>query len=296
MDTNVNRIAGLWTGARPKYALVVLVREGERWNVESARTADNVGSLGDPGCPVVLDATGFWQDASHAQTTDAELLQAIGWNVRAPVTVEGRSRNPLRVEMQANLDEMIATGQLQPVLMLDLTKMDALRLAAWGARQASEQLAAAQFRANLLPWQQATCEQLDAWLASNEVLAIVIGEHRSGKSYVVESWAKATGRRVEMVRPTDDVERVKFVRCDLMLLNAGHHDRRTIANAIMGGKVVLVADPPTRDKQEWLRDLVEAVQADGSYGRVIECVAPPIDQEARRRAELIAAIIDPEAR
>lgn len=299
-----NRIAGLSTSARPVCALVVLQRERERWHVESVRTIDRTvdpaGDFGNPGCPVVIDGASFWQACEHVQhQTDANRLRAAGWEVRAPVTVEGVHRNPRRADLQANIDDMMDIGQLQPVLMLDPVKMDALRLAAWGARQEDKQRAAAQFRARLMPWQLATCEQLDAWLASSEAVAIVLGQHRSGKSYIVESWANATGRRVEIVRPTDDVERVKTVRCDLMvLLNAGHHEPRTVVNAMMGGKVVLVADPPTRDKQEWLLDLVEAVKADGGHGRVIECVAPPmpLDKAARRRVEKLARIIDPDAR
>lgn len=296
MDTD--RIAGLSLAARPLHALVVLKREEGRWRVESARTADTLGGLSDPGCPVVIDASGFWQAGNHhLGGTDAALLRGMGWlDVRAPVTVEGVQRNPRRVDLESNLTEMMDIGRLRPVMMLDPVKLDALRLAAWGARQVDEQQAAEQFRARLMPWQRATCEQLDAWLASDEVVAIVVGQRRSGKSYVVESWAKATGRTVEIVRPVDDVERVKVARCDLMvLLDAGHHDRRTVASAILSSRTVLVSDPPTQGLHGWLVDLVEALRKDG-HGRVIECAAPPLDEAARRRVERIARIIDPEAR
>ncbi len=299
-----NRIAGLSIQARPHHAMVVLVHEGGVWRVESAttRAGDVVSVFANPGCPVIVDAAAFWQHSEHSRQSapDAEQLLAAGWDVRGPVMKGDKPKNPERAAMQAHLDEMMDSGRLTPSLMLVYGVVEALHLAAWGTREPAadgEQATPAVQRAlrpwieaakgirtltELLPHQRLVADALTTWLATDAPIAIVTGDRRSGKAFTVGAWAKATGLRLEEVRPSyvnsdEGMDECKQGPRDLtVFFEAEKVPRQMVVDAVYTGRVVLVANPPACAEGDWIYDLIEGIREGRLAGVVIECRAPRV--------------------
>jgi len=311
METSL-RIAGL-SISHPCSHLVVLHWNGIQWAVESAvMLTKDLTEWPNPWCLVVLDAASFftiYANPGNGQT-DAQALAAAGWRVQPPERAPA-PLNPREESLIRNFDELVAEGRLvADTAGFDTSQWRALRLAAWGVRQQQQQLLQ-KFEADtrqarlqhLLPHQHDLVESLDEWIETNQPIAVVLGDRRSGRRTAVEAWVRTLSIKVETVTaslsPEDEATYAK-VRQDqrelTVIFDAERIDARFVVDALHAGRVVLVNNPVhNRMISSWLFPLVAELKANAALGTVIECRPSPQVTVSPEVAKL-ASIIDPEAR
>lgn len=125
----MNRVAGMVVEGN-RAALVVLVRDGSAWRVESVMTGPDLFDLAvcPVDCPIILDAAEWSVELAPGGPLYAYRLRHAGFDVRPPCWIEGRAANPPLPKMAS------AVGAIgNPAYYEDKARWFAYGLAAWGA-------------------------------------------------------------------------------------------------------------------------------------------------------------------